>query len=117
MTRVLGFASPKVVLPQCEAVARPRQAVSGTPARRAPAERRRPGASVLAADKATRSEPCIVRILPPPATTAPRHGAPWIHGRPRAASAVARVVYQLFGHPKTRSESRVCLDRRGLFCC
>src|ERR671916_2046927 len=92
MTRVLGFASPKVVLPQCEAVAKPRQAVSGTPVRRAPAERRRPGASVLAADKAIRSVPCNVRILPLPATTAPRHGAPWIHGRPRAASADARVV-------------------------
>src|SRR5215211_2659523 len=86
------FGRPKFLLIKAGAVAKPHRASFVSLARRPPGGRPQPGDSVPAADKAIRSERYNAQILPLLAMPAPRHGALRIHGRLRAASAVARVV-------------------------
>src|SRR5215213_8443189 len=86
------FDQAKAVLPQAGAVVKPDRATSAALGRQAPGERRHPGASVLAADKAILSEPYSAPILLLLEVTAPRHGTLRIYGRLRADSVVAHVV-------------------------
>src|SRR5829696_10199742 len=86
------FGRLKFLLLRAGEVAKPHRVSFGSLARRAPGERQQPDDSVPAVDRAIRSEPYNAQILPLLAMSAPRHGASGIHGRLRAASAVARVV-------------------------
>src|SRR5215211_915545 len=86
------FGWPKVLQLGAGAEAKPHRASYESLARRVPEERQHPGGSAPAADRAIRSESYNAEILLLLATPAPRHGASGIHGRLRAASAVACVV-------------------------